>query len=364
MSQLSTFFPTVTATSLGLGNSANVTFGSVTTGAVTASGTLSGAGFTNRFASPGPIGSTTPSTGAFTTLNANNGTLTASAPVLDLSQTWSASGVTFTGLRLNITDTASAAASNLLEIQVGGVTRVMLKKSGTLHLGQFTNSGFYTPAPAWHGSTAGLMCATNLAVGSSLDTILERGGAGILEQRNLANSQTFRLYNTFTDASNYERGFMRWSSNVLQIGTEAGGTGSARALELQTGGSTRIAIAADGFTVFNNNVSVTSGRVLSANQINLNATSTALLALGTDSTIRWGASSATAPLLKRSSTALQVRLADDSAYSVLDAQLRAQGTAPATSGATGTAGDIRYDADYIYVCTAANTWKRVAIATW
>ena len=37
---------------------------------------------------------------------------------------------------------------------------------------------------------------------------------------------------------------------------------------------------------------------------------------------------------------------------------------PATSGATGAAGEIAWDANYIYVCTATNTWKRVAIATW
>jgi len=38
--------------------------------------------------------------------------------------------------------------------------------------------------------------------------------------------------------------------------------------------------------------------------------------------------------------------------------------APATASSTGTAGEIRYDSSYIYICTAANTWKRVAIATW
>ena len=40
------------------------------------------------------------------------------------------------------------------------------------------------------------------------------------------------------------------------------------------------------------------------------------------------------------------------------------GTAPASAGATGTAGTIIWDADYIYICTATNTWKRAAIATW
>jgi hypothetical protein len=80
--------------------------------------------------------------------------------------------------------------------------------------------------------------------------------------------------------------------------------------------------------------------------------------------LQFGGTTSSFPALKRDSTVLQVRLADDSGYTVLDAQLRAQGTAPATTGATGTAGDIRYDADYIYVCTATNTWKRAAIATW
>jgi len=39
-------------------------------------------------------------------------------------------------------------------------------------------------------------------------------------------------------------------------------------------------------------------------------------------------------------------------------------TAPASASATGTAGQVAYDTSYFYVCTATNTWKRVAIATW
>lgn len=37
---------------------------------------------------------------------------------------------------------------------------------------------------------------------------------------------------------------------------------------------------------------------------------------------------------------------------------------PASASATGVAGTIAWDASYIYICTATNTWKRVAIATW
>ena len=39
-------------------------------------------------------------------------------------------------------------------------------------------------------------------------------------------------------------------------------------------------------------------------------------------------------------------------------------TPPASATATGTAGEVRYDANYVYICVATNTWKRVAISTW
>lgn len=37
---------------------------------------------------------------------------------------------------------------------------------------------------------------------------------------------------------------------------------------------------------------------------------------------------------------------------------------PASATATGTTGEVRIDANYIYVCTGTNTWKRAAISTW
>lgn len=38
-------------------------------------------------------------------------------------------------------------------------------------------------------------------------------------------------------------------------------------------------------------------------------------------------------------------------------------TSPLANNATGIPGDIKVDDEYIYVCTAANTWKRVALDT-
>lgn len=37
---------------------------------------------------------------------------------------------------------------------------------------------------------------------------------------------------------------------------------------------------------------------------------------------------------------------------------------PASSGADGVQGEICWDSDYLYVCVAANTWKRAALETW
>jgi len=42
----------------------------------------------------------------------------------------------------------------------------------------------------------------------------------------------------------------------------------------------------------------------------------------------------------------------------------AHSSAPASAGATGTAGQLAYDADYFYICIATDTWKRTSISTW
>lgn len=41
-----------------------------------------------------------------------------------------------------------------------------------------------------------------------------------------------------------------------------------------------------------------------------------------------------------------------------------QSKTPSSSSDTGKTGQIAWDSDYIYVCVATNTWKRVALSTW
>jgi hypothetical protein len=40
------------------------------------------------------------------------------------------------------------------------------------------------------------------------------------------------------------------------------------------------------------------------------------------------------------------------------------GSVPITASSSGRAGTIAYDAAFMYICVASNTWKRVAITSW
>ncbi len=123
------------------------------------------------------------------------GTVTASSPVLTVTQTWNSAGTTFTGKVTNITDTASAAASKIEDWQVGGVTKAWLRKDGRV----FSTSSFFID----NGGYAGFSIAGNAI------SVFPRGGnanyfldINTLDQRNGTAAQTSRLYGTYTDGSN------------------------------------------------------------------------------------------------------------------------------------------------------------------
>lgn len=172
---------------------------------------------------------------------------------------WSASG---TALGVN---TAAAFGGNLLDLQVNGTSRFAVATNGVTSAPQFTSSGvgndiflshsfatfkieggpalrvyrgagdtmyFYAEnASTFHIPGSLNFSATTTGNGST-GVVLARDANNTLAQRNGTNAQTFRVYNTFTDASNYERGFLRWSSNVFEVGPEAAGTGTARPMRI------------------------------------------------------------------------------------------------------------------------------------
>jgi hypothetical protein len=80
------------------------------------------------------------------------------------------------------------------------------------------------------------------------DIVLAPDGTGVAEQRNSTTAQTSFIYNTFTDGSNYERGYLKWSGNTLKIGSEAAGTGTVRNVQFEVGAASVLHLSASAVT--------------------------------------------------------------------------------------------------------------------
>lgn len=221
----------------------------------------------------------------------NQGILTTSSP-FTITQTWNSGGTTFTGIMANVTDTASASGSLLMDLQKGGTSLFAIDKNGqsTAISSQIASAGLFTfssrsrlasPADGQitlynnaqtgftrlnFGGTTGSFPAlkvsgTQLQVRLGDDTgysviapsalilqgqtTLGSDAADTLAQRNGTNAQTFRVYNTYTDASNYERGVFDWSTtaNTLTIGTTQAGTGASRNIQFIRAGSNALLLS-------------------------------------------------------------------------------------------------------------------------
>jgi hypothetical protein len=198
--------------------------------------------------------------------------------------------------------------------------------TGTLAL----TSDFAAP-PAIGNTTPAAGTFTTLTANTSL-TLNGTGAAELVNGTSAAGD--FRIYRTTSSANaNYERGFIRWggtSSNTLQIGMEKLGTGASRDLQLSVDGVARLTISsANGSSTF-------GGRVITSLPMQCpNIGSVAdgdagwvfgtTLATGLSVTsvnlrvpiVRIGGTTNLFPALKRDSTTLQVRLADDTAFAPL-----------------------------------------------
>jgi len=106
-------------------------------------------------------------------------TVTTSKPVLDLSQTWNAGAVTFTGLKFNATDTASASGSLLMDLQVGGVSKFSVSKSGATAISGgtvTTNSPVLDLSQTWNNSGVtfqGIKLNVTMTAQATASTLLE-----------------------------------------------------------------------------------------------------------------------------------------------------------------------------------------------
>jgi adenosyl cobinamide kinase/adenosyl cobinamide phosphate guanylyltransferase len=255
---------------------------------------------------------------------------------LEINQTWNTTG-TPTAIKANVTDTASNASSLLMDLQVGGVSRARVSKTASISLIPTDNSsthgielltsGGVANAAVRNSPNTGVLSlvstvATDVTTGVlylTNDTRLFRDAANTLAQRNAGNAQRFNLYGTFTDASNYERMFLEYNTTgtAYRIGTEKAGTGSARALELQTDGTTRLTINAVG--IFSAQLDIISGkdvycaanRYIGGNGVaGFQFTATSIMAT---QRLAFSGTTSSFPAIKRNAAALNFRLADDTA---------------------------------------------------
>lgn len=206
-------------------------------------------------------------------LTLTGATVTTSNPVLNLTQTWNSGAVVFTGLKLNVTNTASDITSPLVDLQVAGTSKFKVTRDGAIMLA--TGSGvpsaagiaslgtgdvsFYTSGNRnviVSGTTLGMLGNGDIQIyggalyfdsGSSGQPGMYREASGVLGIHgnaafgSLAQAHTIRVYNTTdsnTAPTNYERGVFDWTtaSNILSIGTQKGGTGSVRNIQFLVGG--------------------------------------------------------------------------------------------------------------------------------
>lgn len=121
-----------------------------------------------------------------------------------ITDTWNNAGTVFTAIKMTVTNTASASGSKLIDLLVGASSKFSVDKDGAVAM-------------------AGPLQTNGVILGAS----------NALEQRNGTNAQSWALYNTYTDGSNYEAGVVRWVSNALEIATTNAGTGANRNIYLR-----------------------------------------------------------------------------------------------------------------------------------
>jgi hypothetical protein len=181
--------------------------------------------------------------------------------VLNFAQTWNNAAVSFTALKLNVTDIASDPASMLIDLQVGGASQFQVSRWGAVTLGlvEIDTDGNVTLTGSYKAITSsmalmlgegarvairtpGICLKSDAALGWSNnfpyigmpDVVLVRDGANMLALRNGTHGQFFSVYGTYTDAANFERLYLQASNSGHYLYGEKAGTGVAQFLQFGT----------------------------------------------------------------------------------------------------------------------------------
>ena len=181
---------------------------------------------------------------------------------------------TFPTLNQNTSGYAEALKSATTTVTVSAATaptsgQVLTATSGTA-------ANWQTPAGGTPGGSSGQMQYNNAsAFGGSPLWVFD---ANTVWQRNSTTAQALYVSRTYTDDSNYERGFIKYVGTELRIGGEQAGTGAARDVCIYVSGVKIMTFDTSGKTTVNHasGFSGGTGKMFSyANQVVAN-TSTSL----------------------------------------------------------------------------------------
>lgn len=239
--------------------------------------TLSSAGL---FTTTGGVTTTTAT--ATTSFTGTQGTLTTSVPAFNHTATWNGAGVTFTNLTSDVTDTASAAASKLIDLKVGGTTKFNVTKAGagTFAAGVSGTTGTFSGVvDGSNGSAA----APAFTFTSDPDTGVFRSGANALgfatggtERGTLSSAGLFTttggLASTtgafsstitstqgtlagastpaFTHTATWNNGATTFR-NIFSNVTNTASDWTSTLIDLQVGGGSKFVVFASGKTIIN-----------------------------------------------------------------------------------------------------------------
>lgn len=89
---------------------------------------------------------------------------------------WDSSTTTYYGLKLNVTDTASAAESSLMDLQISGSSHFKVEKDGSLQQGVLTVSDL-PAATAGNAGTRTFVSDSNAAAASNFGAVVAGGGS-------------------------------------------------------------------------------------------------------------------------------------------------------------------------------------------
>jgi len=164
-----------------------------------------------------------------------------SANIYDMVDTWNDGATTFTAIKMNVTDTASASESLLMDLQVDGVSRFSVGPFGGTKFGNgrfffnYGNNAKYglgTGSAGFWGFSDDSLNDVGAFFMTRVKTRIYRDSDGVFAMRYGSNPHGLNIYNTYTDASNYERATFKWNANVLEIKPEAAGTGTTRVIHI------------------------------------------------------------------------------------------------------------------------------------